>query len=72
MKKFNFFTGTFERFFLNIPELLLREVPFSDTCLKFMATFIKIVTIFLGRNKKGNEFLDVKNKETNKVMCHRC
>ena len=44
----------------------------SDTCLKFMVIFSKIVIIFLGRNTPYNRFVDVTNKETNKVMSHRC
>ena len=49
-----------------------RSTPFSDTCLKFTAIFCEIVIIFLGRNTPNNKFLDVTNKETKKVMWHRC
>ena len=43
-----------------------RITPFSDLF------FCEIVIIFLGRNTPNNMFLDVKNKETKKVMWHRC
>ena len=46
-------------------------MPFSDTSLKFMVIFRKIVIIFLSRNTP-NKFLDVTNKEIYKVMCHPC
>ena len=49
-----------------------RSTPFSDTCLKLTAIFLKIVIIFLGRNTPNNKFLDVANKETKKVTWHGC
>ena len=48
--------------------LTKKSASFSDTCLKFMIIFRKIVIIFLGRNTPNNTFLDVTNKETNKFM----
>ena len=45
-----------------------RRTPFSDTCLKFIAILCEIVIIFLGRNTPKNNFLNVTNKETKKVM----
>ena len=48
--------------------LTKKSASFSDTCLKFMIIFRKIVIIFLGRNTPNNKFLDVTNKETNKFM----
>ena len=49
-----------------------RSTSFSDTCLKFTAICCEMVIIFLGRNTIKNKFLDVTNKETKKVMWHRC
>ena len=71
--RFNFFTGTFEGFCRNILELLQTEVHLSVRLyLKMMAIFCKLVIIFLGRNTTSNRFLDVRSKETNKVMRYRC
>ena len=64
--RFNFFTGTFKRFFRNIPEGFRREV-------KLLATLAWNVRLFfLGRNTPNSEFLDVANKEIKKVTWHRC
>ena len=49
-----------------------RSTPFSDTYRTFTAISCKIIIIFLGRNGTNNKFLDVTNKEINKVMRHRC
>ena len=45
-----------------------KSTTFSDTWLKFMAIFRKIVTFFLGRNTPNNKFLTVTKNETNKVV----
>ena len=49
-----------------------RGTSFSDACLKCTAIFRKIVMIFLARNVPIIKFLDATNKETKKVMWHRC
>ena len=48
----------------------MTQTPFSDTCLRFMVIFRKIVMLFFGRNTPTNKFLVVTNKETNKVIWH--
>ena len=48
-----------------------RSTPFSDTCLKFIVTFCRIVICFIGRNTPNTKFLDVANKEANNVMWYR-
>ena len=67
---FNLFTGTFKRFCRNIPERLLREAHLSVTPVWNLMS--EIVVIFLGRNTSNKKFLDVTNKETKKVIRHRC
>ena len=37
-----------------------------------MVIIRKVVIIFLRRNTPNNKFVNVTNKETNKVMWHRC
>ena len=37
-----------------------------------MVIFRKILIMFFGRNTPNNKFLNVTNKETNKVLWHRC
>ena len=71
--KIQLFYRYFEKILSKHSRMLIeRGTPFSDTCLKFMAIFCEIVIIFLGRNTPNNKFLDVRNKETKKVMRHCC
>ena len=63
-KRFNFFTGTFKEFYRKKAHLSVR--------LAWNLYLFFVAIIFLGRNTPGNKFVDITNKETNKVMWHRC
>lgn len=41
----------------------MKSTPSSDTRLKFIVVFLKIVMTFLGRNTSSSKFLDITNKK---------
>ena len=70
--KIYFFISIFKGFYNIFQKSYWDNIPFSDTCLKFMAIVRETAICFFGRNTPNNKFLNVTNKETNKVMCYRC
>ena len=56
MKKFRCSKVFFWKYYRTLTK---RSTPFSDTCLKFVTIFCKIVIIFLGINTTSNKFLDI-------------
>ena len=54
--------------------LIEKSTHFSGTCLKFMVIFLWlfVITFLRKRDTPNNKFLDVTNKETDKVMLPCC
>ena len=55
-----------------VVKFFLRLNFFTGTFKGFMVIIPKVVIFFLDRNTSNNKFLDLTNKETNKVMWYGC